>query len=122
MEQLFDFDKSLLASFATGHPPLLLSIHVYFFPIGQKYKLRVFAKDRGSPPLTSDSVTVRIDVIEAEEVMVKLELGISLEEFEANRELFKAKLSERLGADVRIADVTVVEEEARRKRREAKRR
>lgn len=50
--------------------------------------LRVRAKDKGSPPLTSDSIRVRIDSIDAEQTMVDLELDISLEEFEANRELF----------------------------------
>ena len=54
--------------------------------------------------------------------MVKLELEISLEEFEARRELFEAKLTEKLGAQVRIADVAVLEEEAKRKKRETKKR
>lgn len=84
--------------------------------------LRVRAKDRGSPPLTSATITVRIDTIDAEQTMVDIELDISLEEFEANRELFIAKLSALLGADVGIADITVVEEEARRKKRETKNR
>ena len=54
--------------------------------------------------------------------MVKLELDMSLEDFEARRELFEAKLTEKLGAQVRIASVTVLEEEARRKKRETKKR
>ena len=54
--------------------------------------------------------------------MVKLELGMSLEDFEARRELFEAKLTEKLGAQVRIASVTVLEEEARRKKRQTKKR
>ena len=54
--------------------------------------------------------------------MVKLELEMSLEEFEANRALFEAKLSEKLGAEVRIASVTALEEEARRRKRETKKR
>ena len=82
----------------------------------------MLARDKGSPPLTSGVTYVRIDVIEADEFMVQVELDISLEEFEANRELFEAKLTEYLGADVHIADVSVVEEKARRKKRETKKR
>lgn len=84
--------------------------------------LRVLAKDKGSPPLTSDTITVRIDTIDAEQTMVDIELDISLEEFEANRELFLEKISKLLGAEVGIADITVVTEEARRKKRETKQR
>ena len=80
--------------------------------------LRVRARDKGSPPLTSDTIRVRIDTIDAEETMVDLELDISLEEFEANIELFVEKFSQLLGAEVGIADVTVVTEGARRKKRE----
>ena len=80
--------------------------------------LRVRAKDKGSPPLTSDTIRVRIDTIDAEQTMVDLELDISLEEFNANRELFIGKISKLLGAEVRIAEVTVVTEGARRKKRE----
>ena len=80
--------------------------------------LRVRAKDKGSPPLTSDTIRVRIDTIDAEQTMVDLELDISLEEFNANRELFIEKISKVLGAEVRIAEVTVVTEGARRKKRE----
>lgn len=64
------------------------SFFIFFFFSGQKYVLRVRAKDKGSPPLTSDTIRVRIDSIDAEQTMVDLELDISLEEFEANRELF----------------------------------
>lgn len=84
--------------------------------------LRVRAKDKGSPPLTSDTITVRIDTIDAEQTMVDIELDISLEEFEANRELFLVKISKLLGAEVGIADITVVTEESRRKKRETKQR
>lgn len=80
------------------------------------------AKDKGSPPLASSVIYVRIDTIDAEEIMVKLELEISLEEFKARLELFEAKLTEKLGAQVRIADVAVLEEEAKRKKRETKKR
>ena len=80
----------------------------------------MLAKDKGSPPLTSDVIYVRIDTIDAAEVMVKLELEMSLEDFEVRRELFEAKLTEKLGAQVRIASVSVLEEEARRKKRETK--
>ena len=80
--------------------------------------LRVRAKDKGSPPLTSDTTRVRIDTIDAEQTMVDLELDISLEEFNANRELFIGKISKLLGAEVGIAEVTVVTEGARRKKRE----
>lgn len=80
--------------------------------------LRVRARDKGSPPLTSDLIRVRIDTIDAEQTMVDLELDISLEEFEANRDLFIEKISQLLGAEVRIAEVTVVTEGARRKKRE----
>lgn len=84
--------------------------------------LRVRAKDKGSPPLTSGTITIRIDTIDAEFTMVDIELDISLEKFEANRVLFLVKISKLLGADVGIAEVTVVTEEARRKRRETKNR
>ena len=84
--------------------------------------LSVRAKDKGSPPLTSSAITVRIDTIDAEQTMVDIELDISVEEFEANRELFLEKIAKLLGADVRIADVSVVTEEARRKKRETKNR
>ena len=80
--------------------------------------LRVRAKDKGSPPLTSDTIRVRIDTIDAEQTMVDLELDISLEEFNANRELFIGKISKLLGAEVRIAEVTVVTEGAKRKKKE----
>ena len=82
--------------------------------------LRVRAKDKGSPPLTSDIISVRIDIIDAEQTMVDFVLDIPLETFEANRELFVEKLSKLLGAEVKIAQVTVVTEEAKRKKRETK--
>lgn len=82
--------------------------------------LRVRAKDKGSPPLTSDTIRVRIDIIDAEQTMVDLILEIPLETFEANRELFIEKISKLLGAEVKIAEVTVVTEEAKRKKRETK--
>ena len=81
--------------------------------------LLVRAKDKGSPPLSSDTIRVRIDTIDAEQTMVDFELDISLEEFEAERELFIEKISKLLGAEVRIAEVTVVTGGARRKKREA---
>lgn len=80
--------------------------------------LLVRAKDKGSPPLTSDTIRVRIDTIDAEQTMVDFELEISLEEFEADRELFIEEISRLLGAEVRIAEVIVVTEGARRKKRE----
>ena len=97
--------------------PLTMILHFCFFS-GQKYVLRVRAKDKGSPPLTSDTIRVRIDTIDAEQTMVDLELDISLEEFNANRELFIGKISKLLGAEIRIAEVTVLTEGARRKKRE----
>ena len=53
----------------------------------------MLAKDKGSPPLTSTVTSVRIDTIEADEVMVEIELEISPEEFEARREQFEEELS-----------------------------
>ena len=52
--------------------------------------------------------------------MVDLELEISLEKFEANRELFLEKISQLLGAEVGISDITVITEESRRRKRETK--
>ena len=80
--------------------------------------MRVRAKDKGSPPLTSDTIHVRIDTIDAEQTMVDLELDISLEGFEENSALFIQKISQLLGAEARIAEVTVVTEGTRRKKRE----
>ena len=90
---------------------------------GKTYELGVLAKDKGSPPLTSTVASVRIDTIEADEVMVEIELEISLEEFEARREQFEEELSKYLDADVSIADYTVLgEAAARRRKRETKKR
>ena len=67
--------------------------------------------------------TIRIDTIEADEVMVEIELEISPEEFEARREQFEEEFSKYLGADVSIADYTVLgEADARRRKRETKKR
>lgn len=85
---------------------------------GAKYLLRVRADDKGSPPLTSDTIWVRIDTIDAEQTMVDFVLETSLENFEANVETFIEKISNLLGAEVRISEVTVVTEGARRKKRE----
>ena len=83
----------------------------------------MLAKDKGSPPQTSTVASVRIDTIEADEVMVEIELEMSPEEFEARLEQFEEELSKYLGADVRIADYAVLgEAEARRRKREAKKR
>ena len=72
------------------------------------------------PPLTSGTITVRIDVTDPENTMVDLELEISLEQFEANRELFLEKISQLLGAEVGISEITVITEESRRRKRETK--
>lgn len=96
---------------------LTMVLHFYFFS-GQKYVLLVRAKDKGSLPLSSGIISVRIDTIDAEQTMVDFELDISLEEFEAARELFIEKISKLLGAEVRIAEVIVVTEGTRRKKRE----
>lgn len=82
--------------------------------------LRLRATDQGTPPLTSGTITVRIDVTDPENTMVDLELEISLEQFEANRELFLEKISQLLGAEVGISEITVITEESRRRKRETK--
>lgn len=88
--------------------------------IGKPYVLRLRATDQGTPPLTSGTITVRIDVTDPENTMVDLELEISLEQFEANRELFLEKISQLLGAEVGISEITVITEESRRRKRETK--
>lgn len=88
--------------------------------IGKPYVLRLRATDQGMPPLTSGTITVRIDVTDPENTMVDLELEISLEQFEANRELFLEKISQLLGADVGISEIAVITEESRRRKRETK--
>lgn len=88
--------------------------------IGKKYVLRLRATDQGTPPLTSGIITVRIDVIDPENTMVDIELEITLEQFEANRELFLEKISKLLGAEVGISEIVVITEEARRRKRETK--
>jgi len=50
--------------------------------------------------------------------MVDFVLETSLENFEANVETFIEKISNLLGAEVRISEVTVLTEGARRKKRE----
>ena len=82
--------------------------------------LRLRATDQGTPPLTSGIITVRIDVIDPENTMVDIELEITLEQFEANRELFLEKISKLLGAEVGISEIVVITEEARRRKRETK--
>lgn len=92
------------------------SLLVFFS--GEKYVLRVRADDKGSPPLTSDTIWVRIDTINAEQTMVDFVLETSLENFDANVETFIEKISNLLGAEVRISEVTVLTEGVRRKKRE----
>ncbi|KAK3732012.1 hypothetical protein QZH41_016882, partial [Actinostola sp. cb2023] len=88
---------------------------------GKMFTFRVRAKDNAATPLTSAYATIRIDTIDAEQTMVDITLDITQEEFEANKEYFLKKLSEMLGAEVKIADIQEQEAKTKRKRREAKR-
>lgn len=91
-----------------------------FSSIGQKYALKVRARDNGATALYSGYANVRIDTIEAEQTMVDVTLDITQEEFEANKQYFLEKLSAMLGADVRIAEIREESDKKKRKRRETK--
>ena len=89
-----------------------------FLLLGDKLVFRARAKDKGSPPLTSTYVTVRIDTFDAEQKMVDIVLDVSLEVFQANIETFIRILSQILEAEVKIASAVSNENAKSRRRRE----
>lgn len=83
MFQYSDFDCS-----TTGDITLLATANR-----NTKYILYAEAKDLGTPPLTSNGVTIRIDTFTPNDHVISFNLGIDETTYKANEQIFLQQLT-----------------------------